>query len=70
MVMDDFIFHWNYQHASITNFRWGKFIHTIIDKRFPEKSVNVVMWVIYGFTFALFGLNIALSYLKSGWFTI
>jgi len=48
----------------------GKFIHTIIDKRFPEKSVNVVMWVIYGFTFALFGLNIALSYLKSGWFTI
>ena len=48
----------------------GKFIHTIIDKRFSEKSVNVVMWVIYGFTFALFGLNIALSYLKSGWFTI
>ena len=48
----------------------GKFIHTIIDKRFSEKSVNVVMWIIYGFTFALFGLNIALSYLKSGWFTI
>jgi membrane-associated protease RseP (regulator of RpoE activity) len=48
----------------------GKFIHTIIDKRFSEKSVNVVMWVIYGSTFALFGLNIALSYLKSGWFTI
>ena len=48
----------------------GKFIHTIIDKRFSEKSVNVVMWVIYGFTFALFGLNIALSYIKSGWFTI
>ncbi|MBT6468293.1 MAG: site-2 protease family protein, partial [Thaumarchaeota archaeon] len=36
----------------------GKFIHTIIDKRFSEKSVNVVMWGIYGFTFALFGLNI------------
>ena len=48
----------------------GKFIHTIIDKRISEKSVNVVMWGIYGFTFALFGLNIALSYLKSGWFTI
>lgn len=48
----------------------GKFIHTIIDKRIPEKSVNIVMWGIYGFTFALFGLNIALSYLKSGWFTI
>ena len=48
----------------------GKFIHTIIDKKISEKSVNVVMWGIYGFTFALFGLNIALSYLKSGWFTI
>ena len=48
----------------------GKFIHSIIDKRISDKSVNVVMWIIYGFTFALFGLNIALSYLKSGWFTI
>ena len=48
----------------------GKFIHTIIDKRISEKAVNGVMWGIYGFTFALFGLNIALSYLKSGWFTI
>ncbi|AFS79982.1 peptidase M50 [Candidatus Nitrosopumilus koreensis AR1] len=48
----------------------GKFIHTIIDKRISEKSVNGVMWGIYAFTFALFGLNIALSYLKSGWFTI
>jgi membrane-associated protease RseP (regulator of RpoE activity) len=48
----------------------GKFIHIIIDKRISEKSVNVVMWGIYAFTFALFGLNIALSYLKSGWFTI
>jgi len=48
----------------------GKFIHIIIDKRIPEKTVNIVMWVIYAFTFALFGLNIALSYLKSGWFTI
>jgi len=48
----------------------GKFLHTIIDKRLPEKSVNGIMWGIYGFTFALFGLNIALSYIKSGWFTI
>ena len=48
----------------------GKFIHTIIDKKISDKSVNMVMWGIYAFTFALFGLNIALSYLKSGWFTI
>lgn len=48
----------------------GKFIHTIIDKRFSDKSVNIVMWGIYAFTFVLFGLNIALSYMKSGWFTI
>ena len=48
----------------------GKFIHTIIDKRISDKSVNTVMWGIYAFTFALFILNIALSYMKSGWFTI
>jgi membrane-associated protease RseP (regulator of RpoE activity) len=48
----------------------GKFIHTIIDQRISEKAVNGIMWTIYGFTFALFGLNIALSYIKSGWFTI
>ncbi len=48
----------------------GKFIHTIIDQRISEKSVNGIMWGIYGITFALFGLNIALSYVKSGWFTI
>ena len=48
----------------------GKFVHTIIDKKISDKSVNIVMWGIYAFTFALFGLNIALSYLKSGWFTI
>ena len=48
----------------------GKFIHTIIDQRISEKSVNITMWTIYGLTFALFGLNIALSYVKSGWFTI
>ena len=48
----------------------GKFLHIIIDKRFSDKAVNVVMRIIYGFTLALFVLNIALSYIKSGWFTI
>ncbi len=48
----------------------GKFIHSIIDKKVSDKAVNVVMWGIYAFTFAIFGLNIALSYAKSGWFTI
>lgn len=48
----------------------GKFIHSIIDKKISERAVNGLMWGIYGFTFALFGLNIALSYMKSGWFTI
>ena len=48
----------------------GKFIHTIIDKKISEKSVNGVMLSIYAFTFIIFGLNIALSYMKSGWFTI
>jgi len=48
----------------------GKFIHTIIDKRFSGNTVNGIMWMIYALTFVIFGLNIALSYLKSGWFTI
>jgi len=48
----------------------GKFIHSIIDKKMSDIMVNRVMWAIYGFTFVLFGLNIALSYMKSGWFTI
>ena len=48
----------------------GKFIHIIIDKKISDKAVNITMWGIYAFTFALFGLNIALSYIKSGWFTI
>ena len=45
----------------------GKFIHIIIDKRISEKAVKMTMWGIYAFTFVLFGLNIALSYMKSGW---
>lgn len=48
----------------------GKFIHTIIDKRISDNAVNGIMWGIYAFTFVVFGLNIALSYMKSGWFTI
>jgi len=48
----------------------GKFIHSIIDKKISDKAVNSLMWGIYAFTFVLFGLNIALSYIKSGWFTI
>jgi len=28
------------------------------------------MWSIYAFTLIVFALNIALSYVKSGWFTI
>lgn len=48
----------------------GKFIHSIIDKKISDVAVNRTMWAIYAFTFALFGLNITLSYMKSGWFTI
>ena len=48
----------------------GKFIHTIIDKKISEKGVNGIMMSVYAFTFILFGLNIGLSYYKSGWFTI
>ena len=48
----------------------GKFIQTIIDKKISEKSVNGIMMSIYAFTFIIFGLNIGLSYFKSGWFTI
>ena len=48
----------------------GKFIHTIIDQKMSEGAVNATMWAVYAFTFVLFGLNIGLSYAKSGWFTI
>lgn len=48
----------------------GKFIHSIIDKKLSDIAVNRTMWAIYAFTFCLFGLNIAFSYMKSGWFTI
>ena len=48
----------------------GKFIYTIIEKKTSERKVNAIMFSIYGITFVIFGLNIALSYMKSGWFTI
>lgn len=48
----------------------GKFIHSIIHKKLSEGAVTGVMWGIYAFTFAIFALNIGLSYAKSGWFTI
>lgn len=48
----------------------GKFIQTIIEGRMNERMLTWVMYGVYAFTFALFALNIALSYLKAGWFTI
>jgi len=48
----------------------GKFIHSIIIERVKEKNSKIIMFVIYSFTFIIFSLNIALSYIKSGWFTI
>jgi membrane-associated protease RseP (regulator of RpoE activity) len=48
----------------------GKFIHTIIEGKISEKAVNGTMMAVYAFTFITFGLNIGLSYFKSGWFTI
>ena len=48
----------------------GKFIHTIIDGKISEKAVNGAMMTVYAFTSIIFGLNIGLSYYKSGWFTI
>jgi len=48
----------------------GKFIQTIIEGKISEKAVNATMIAVYAFTFITFGLNIGLSYAKSGWFTI
>jgi len=48
----------------------GKFLYTIIEKNASEKKINIIMWSIYAFTLIVFALNIALSYVKSGWFTI
>lgn len=48
----------------------GKFIQIIIEGKVSEQAASTIMYGIYIFTFVLFVLNIALSYLKSGWFTI
>ena len=48
----------------------GKFIHTIIDGRISEKNLNGAMMAVYAVSFIVFGLNIGLSYYKSGWISI
>jgi membrane-associated protease RseP (regulator of RpoE activity) len=48
----------------------GKFIHTIIEKKVSEKVLKGAMLSLYTVTFILFGLNIALSAVKSGFITI
>lgn len=48
----------------------GKFVHSIIEKKMSEKALKGTMLSLYVFTFILFGLNIALSALKSGFITI
>ena len=48
----------------------GKFVHSIIEKRISEKALKATMMSLYTLTFILFGLNIALSAVKSGFITI
>ena len=48
----------------------GKFIHTIIEKKVSERVLKGAMLSLYAVTFILFGLNIALSAVKSGFVTI
>jgi membrane-associated protease RseP (regulator of RpoE activity) len=48
----------------------GKFIHSIIEKRMSESALKVTMLSLYVCTFVLFGLNIGLSAVKSGFITI
>jgi membrane-associated protease RseP (regulator of RpoE activity) len=48
----------------------GKFIHTIIEKKVSEKVLKGAMISLYTVTLILFGLNIALSAVKSGFVTI
>ncbi|MGB0855458.1 MAG: site-2 protease family protein [Nitrosopumilus sp.] len=47
----------------------GKFVHTLIDKKISEKSVNSVMIGIYAIAFVLLALNIGLT-VSSGVFQI
>jgi len=48
----------------------GKFIQSIIEKKISEIALKRAMLSIYTLTFAVFGLNIALSVVKSGFITI
>ena len=48
----------------------GKFIHTIIDGKLSDKNLNGAMMAVYAVSFIVFGLNIGLSYYKSGWISI
>ncbi len=48
----------------------GKFVQCMIDKNVSKHHNEIIMYVVYSFTSILFVLNIALSYIKSGWFTI
>ena len=48
----------------------GKFIHSIIEKKMSDRALKGTMMSLYVVTFVLFGLNIALSAVKSGFITI
>lgn len=48
----------------------GKFVQSIIEKKISDSLLKGAMWSIYIFTLSLFGLNIALSVMKSGFITI
>ncbi|MDE1764156.1 MAG: site-2 protease family protein [Thaumarchaeota archaeon] len=48
----------------------GKFVHSIIEKKMSDRALKGTMLSLYVVTFALFGLNIALSAVKSGFITI
>lgn len=48
----------------------GKFVHSIIEKKMSDKALKGTMMSLYVVTFLLFGLNIGLSAVKSGFITI
>ena len=48
----------------------GKFIRAVIYKRLSDKSVDTVMKILYGVTFVLLGLNFALSYSITGFYSM
>lgn len=47
-----------------------RFIRTIIEGKISKRAVTVIMYGMYAFTYILIVLNVALSYIKVGWFTI